>query len=140
MRYSAFLRYWKKWEYNGTVHELFIDFEKANDLDKKEVSNKIVTVYGIPIKLVRLIRMCLNDTYSEASTKQNKEPLLEASREVCIDVNTGKTKYMVVSHHHNVGQKHNLLIAHKSSKDVEKFIYLGTTVTCQNCIHKLRAD
>jgi hypothetical protein len=27
---SAFSRYWrKKWEYNKTVHQLFIDFKKA---------------------------------------------------------------------------------------------------------------
>jgi hypothetical protein len=27
IRFSAFVRYWKKkWEYNETVHQLFIDF------------------------------------------------------------------------------------------------------------------
>jgi hypothetical protein len=32
MRLSAFVRYWrKKWEYNETVHQLFIDFKKACD-------------------------------------------------------------------------------------------------------------
>jgi hypothetical protein len=30
IRYSAFVRYWrKKWGYNETVHQLFIDFKKA---------------------------------------------------------------------------------------------------------------
>jgi hypothetical protein len=24
-------RHWRKWEYNGTVHQLFIDFKKAYD-------------------------------------------------------------------------------------------------------------
>jgi hypothetical protein len=28
---SAFVRYWRKWEYNGKVHELFMQFEKACD-------------------------------------------------------------------------------------------------------------
>jgi hypothetical protein len=27
----------KKWEYNGTVHQLFIDFKKAYDSVKREV-------------------------------------------------------------------------------------------------------
>jgi hypothetical protein len=27
----------KKWEYNGTVHQLFIDFKKVYDLVKREV-------------------------------------------------------------------------------------------------------
>jgi hypothetical protein len=30
----------KKWEYNGTVHELFIDIKKAYDLIKREVLYK----------------------------------------------------------------------------------------------------
>jgi len=29
--HSAIIRYWRKWEYNGTAHQLFIDFEKACD-------------------------------------------------------------------------------------------------------------
>jgi hypothetical protein len=29
IRFSAFVRYWKKWKYNETVHELFIDFNKV---------------------------------------------------------------------------------------------------------------
>jgi hypothetical protein len=32
IRFSAFVRYGrKKWEYNETVHQLFIDFKKAYD-------------------------------------------------------------------------------------------------------------
>jgi hypothetical protein len=27
----------KKWEYNGTVHQIFIDFKKAYDSIKREV-------------------------------------------------------------------------------------------------------
>jgi hypothetical protein len=42
----------KKWDYNGMVYQLFIDFKKACDSIKREV--------GIPKKLVRLIKMCLN--------------------------------------------------------------------------------
>jgi hypothetical protein len=37
----------KKWEYNETVHQLFIDFEK------------------VPRKLAKLIKMCLHETYSK---------------------------------------------------------------------------
>jgi hypothetical protein len=55
IRFSAFVRYWrKKWEYNETVHQLFIDFKKAYDSVSRE--------FGIPMKLVRLIKMCLNET------------------------------------------------------------------------------
>jgi hypothetical protein len=55
----------KKWEYNGTVHQLFIDFKKAYDSIKREVLYSILVEFGIPKKLVRLIKMCLNETYSK---------------------------------------------------------------------------
>jgi hypothetical protein len=54
----------KKWEYNGMVHQLFIDFKKAYGSIKGEVLYNILLEFGIPKKLVRLIKMCLNETYS----------------------------------------------------------------------------
>jgi hypothetical protein len=49
----------KKWEYNGTVHQLFIDFKGAYDSAKREVLYNILLEFGIPKKLVRLNKMCL---------------------------------------------------------------------------------
>jgi hypothetical protein len=54
----------KKWDYNGTVHQLFIDFKKAYDSVRREALYNILTEFGIPRKLLGLIRMCLNETYS----------------------------------------------------------------------------
>jgi hypothetical protein len=54
----------KKWKYNGTVHQLFIDFKKAYDPVRRVVLYNILLEFGIPKKLVRLIKMCLNETYS----------------------------------------------------------------------------
>jgi hypothetical protein len=43
IRFSAFVIYWrKKWEYNVTVHQLFIDFKKAKDSVRREVLYNIV--------------------------------------------------------------------------------------------------
>ena len=51
----------KKWEYNEEVHQLFIDFKKASDSVRREVLYKILIEFGIPRKLVRLIKMSLTE-------------------------------------------------------------------------------
>jgi hypothetical protein len=50
----------KKWEYNGMVHQIFIDFKKAYDSVKRETLYNILLEFGIAKKLVRLIKVCLN--------------------------------------------------------------------------------
>jgi hypothetical protein len=57
----------RKWECNGSVHQLFIDFKKTYDSIKREVLYNILLEFDIPKKLVRLIKMCLNETYSKVS-------------------------------------------------------------------------
>jgi len=52
----------KKLKYNEAVHQLFIDFKKAYDSVRREVLYKILIEFGIPMKLVRLIKLCLNET------------------------------------------------------------------------------
>jgi hypothetical protein len=46
------------------VHQLFIDFKKAYDSARKEVLYNVFIEFGIHIKPVKLIKMCLNETYS----------------------------------------------------------------------------
>jgi hypothetical protein len=58
----------KKWEYNETVHQLFIDFKKPYDSVRREVLYIILIEFGVPMKLVRLIKICLNETYSKVRT------------------------------------------------------------------------
>jgi len=61
----------KKWEYNEEVHQLFIDFKKAYDLVRREILYKIIIEFGIPRKLVRLIKMSLTETYSRVRVGKN---------------------------------------------------------------------
>jgi hypothetical protein len=49
----------KKWKYDEAVHQLLIGFKKAYDSVRREVLYNISTEFGIPMTLVRLIKMCL---------------------------------------------------------------------------------
>ena len=61
----------KKWEYNEAVHQLFIDFKKGYDSVEREVLYKILIEFGIPRKLIRLIKMSLTETYSRVQVGKN---------------------------------------------------------------------
>jgi hypothetical protein len=62
-------------------------------------------------------------------------PLEANNRDVGLETNAKKTKYMIMSHHQDSGQNQNIWIANKSSENVAKFKYLGMTLSNKNEIH-----
>jgi hypothetical protein len=66
------------------------------------------------------------------TVKKNTETLIDASKETGPE----KTKYMLLSHHQNVGQNWGIKIANRSFENVLQFTFLGTTVTNQNLIQE----
>ena len=156
-------------EDNDALYKLFIDFQKAYDSVRRLVLYNNFNEFGIPMKLVGLIHMCLNETYtrdrvgkhvsdtfaakngfkqgdvlsplffnfalkyairrvhvnqngfkldgthqlvvyaddiyilggSVHAMKENTETLVVASKEIGLEVNDDKTKYMVMSRNQN---------------------------------------
>jgi hypothetical protein len=68
--------------------------------------------------------------------KENTETLLETSRDIGLEINAEKTKYMIIFRHPNSGQNQNIRIANESFGNVAKFKYLGTTLTNLNDIRE----
>jgi hypothetical protein len=68
--------------------------------------------------------------------KKNTKTLIDASKEVGIEINVDKTKYMLRSRHQSVGQNREIKIANRSFENMSQFKYLGTTVTNQNLIQE----
>jgi hypothetical protein len=66
--------------------------------------------------------------------------LLQANREVGLEVNAEITKCTVMSDHQNAGQNDSLLTAHKSLENVARFKYFGATVTSQIAFMKNLRD
>ena len=62
--------------------------------------------------------------------------LLVANKEIGLEVNADKTKYMVMSWDRNARRGHSVKIDNSSIERVEEFKYLGTTLTDQNSIQE----
>jgi len=190
-------------EYGEAVHQLFIDLKKAYDSITREVLYNILIEFGIPMKLVRLIKMCLAETDSRVrvgrnlsdmfpirnslkqvvlsplffnfaleyairsvqvnqdglklivtyqllvyaddvnmlggsihTVKENAEALIVTSKEIRLEVNANKTKYIVMSRSQNAGQSHSMKIDNSSFESVEEFKYFGTTLENQTSIQE----
>jgi hypothetical protein len=164
---------------------------------RREVLYNILIEFGIAMKLVRLIKICLNETYRKVcigkhlsdsfliqnglkqgdalsplffnfaleyavrkvqeyqaglklngthqllayaddmnllgdnidTINKNTQTLIGASKEVGLEVNVEKTKYMLVSRDQNAGQTPEIKIGNRSFENVSQFKYLGTTIT-----------
>ena len=61
--------------------------------------------------------------------RKNTGALVVASKEIGLEVNTDKTKYMVMSRAQNAGLTHSIKTDNSSFQRVEEFKYLGTNLT-----------
>jgi hypothetical protein len=68
--------------------------------------------------------------------KRNTQTLIDASKEIGLEVNTEKTKYMSLSRHHNAGQNHDIEVGNRWFENEAQFRYLGMTVTNESLIQE----
>ena len=68
--------------------------------------------------------------------KKNTKALVDGSKEVGLEANADKTKYMVMSRDQNAGRCHNIKIDNSPYERLEELKYLGTTITNQNSIQE----
>ena len=62
--------------------------------------------------------------------------LVVATKEIGLEVNADKTKYMIMSRDQKAGRSHRMNIDNSSIERVEEFKYLGTTLTNKNSIQE----
>jgi hypothetical protein len=67
--------------------------------------------------------------------ERSTEALLDAGKDVGLEVNSEKIKYMLMPRK-KTGPKRGINIANKSFERVSKFKYLGTTLTDKSSMHE----
>ena len=70
------------------------------------------------------------------TVKENAESLVVATKEIDLEVNADKTKYMIKSRDQNAGRSHSMKIDNSCIERVEEFRYLGATLTSKNSIQE----
>jgi len=70
------------------------------------------------------------------AVKENAEALVVAAKEIGLEVNADKAKYIVMSRDQNAGRTHSMKINNSSFERVDEFKYLGKPVTNQNSIQE----
>jgi len=68
--------------------------------------------------------------------KENAEALVVSSKEIGLEVNTDKSKYMVMSREQNGGRSYSMKTDNSPFERVEEFKYLGTTLANENSIQE----
>ncbi|KAJ4442267.1 hypothetical protein ANN_12133 [Periplaneta americana] len=88
------------------------------------IHTTVIHIADPPVLLQSLLHMGHDVIYIPCT-----EILLEASKAIGLEVNPEKTKYMIMSRVQNIVGNGNIKIGDLSFEEVEKFKYLGATVT-----------
>jgi hypothetical protein len=70
------------------------------------------------------------------TVQKNTEALVVACKEIGLEVNADKTKYLTMSRDQNAGRSHKVKIDNITFERVEELRFLGATLTHQNSIQE----
>jgi hypothetical protein len=91
---------------------------------------------GLELNGIHQLLVCADDVNLSSDSintiKENTEACLQSCSDIGIEISAEKTKYMNMPRYPNSGQNQNIRIANESFEKVEKFKYLGTTLTNQS--------
>jgi hypothetical protein len=119
---------------------LIFNFASENAITKIQ-ENQV----GLELDGTHQLLVCADDVNllgdDTDTIKENTETLLKASRDVGLEINAEKIKYMIMSCSQNSGQYQNIRTANESFENVANFICLGITLTIRmTSMMKSRAD
>jgi hypothetical protein len=69
---------------------------------------------GLKLNVAHQLLSYADDVKLLGDNIENTETLIYDSKEVCLEINLEKIKYMLLSHHWNAGHNRNIKIANRS--------------------------
>ena len=108
-------------------------------LNLQKVDHPWIIPYLLKMLLYPLLLVYADDNMLEENLqiiRENAEIFIKTSKDIGLEVNSDKTKYMITSRQHNILQNQNIVMENLSFENVEKFKYLGIIVTIQRIFAK----
>ncbi|KAJ4447775.1 hypothetical protein ANN_09783, partial [Periplaneta americana] len=129
-------------EQNRPKDSTHIDDDEDSDEDGGEIQNTINkyairkvqdNTEGLELNGLHQLLVYVDDVNmlgeNPQTIRENREILLEVSKAIGLKVNSENAKYMIMSRDQNIVRNGNIKIGDLSFEEVEKFKYLGATVT-----------